>query len=55
MTDPVIVREHIGVIRSERLIRDGTPVRSGRAIGREGWFKVVPPLAQGLGEVEGSL
>ncbi len=55
MTSPVIDREHIGVIRIQPLVRDIAPVRPARTIGCRKWFKVLPPLAQGLGDLEGFL
>jgi tRNA-Thr(GGU) m(6)t(6)A37 methyltransferase TsaA len=53
MTNAVITYQPIGVIRSEHVVQDRTPIQPAYASGCKGRVEVFPELAEGLRDLEG--
>jgi tRNA-Thr(GGU) m(6)t(6)A37 methyltransferase TsaA len=53
MTNSVITYKPIGVIRSEHVVQDRTPIQPAYASGCEGRVEVFPEFAEGLRDLEG--
>jgi tRNA-Thr(GGU) m(6)t(6)A37 methyltransferase TsaA len=53
MTEAVITYRPIGVIRSDHLVEDRTPIQPAYASGCRGRAEVFPPFAGGLRDLEG--
>ena len=53
MTNTVITYKPIGVIRSEHVVADQTPIQPAYASGCKGRVEVLPELAEGLRDLEG--
>lgn len=53
MTNAVITYKPIGVIRSEHVVQDQTPIQPAYASGCKGRVEIFPELAEGLCDLEG--
>jgi tRNA-Thr(GGU) m(6)t(6)A37 methyltransferase TsaA len=53
MTNAAITYKPIGVIRSEHIVADQTPIHPAYASGGKGRVEVLPELAEGLRDLEG--